>query len=82
MKVVRIGNNEYRAKQCGKDHSGVDKYYYQFRYLIFFGLIPLSWDNHHGTYTLKEIEQDISRMLRDYTGEIPDLTINPNNYVE
>lgn len=35
MKVVRIGNYEYRAKQCGKDHSGVDKYYYQFRYLIF-----------------------------------------------
>jgi hypothetical protein len=73
MKIVRIGNYDYRAKQCGKYLSGKDKYLYQFR-LVLFGIIPLYWDSFYGTYSLEFIENDLKEKMKA-TGEIAELNL-------
>lgn len=73
MKVVTIGNYQYRAKHIGEYPDGNGKYRYQFRYLLF-GIIPLFWDNFYGEYSLKTIENDLKQKLKG-TQQIADLNI-------
>ena len=74
MKKIRVGNTNYRAKQCGKYPSGENRYLYQFQPLLF-GLIPLPWASYDGTFSLDYIEKQINDELNNYTGEIADLNI-------
>lgn len=61
MKVVRVGNINYRAKYC-MHRNGVDYYYWQYQ-IILFGLIPLWWETYLGTFSLEWIEKSIQEEL-------------------
>ncbi|MFZ2486944.1 MAG: hypothetical protein WAZ19_02385 [Anaerolineae bacterium] len=61
MKVVRVGNINYRAKYCTR-RDGVNLYYWQYQ-IILFGLIPLWWETYLGTFSLGWIEKSIQEEL-------------------
>jgi hypothetical protein len=73
MKIVRIGNYQYRAKHIGKYAGGNDKYALQFRPVLF-EFIPLSWDRFYSDYTLEEIESYLRQKMQE-TDEIADLKL-------
>ncbi len=76
MKIVRIGNTNYRAKHF-EVRNGKDYYLFQFQPILF-GFIPLWWDSFYGTVTLDYVQENLQRQLMTGNGELADLDIKLN----